>query len=140
MKKILIKDIKDIQSSAKDFISQFSEPSVIAFIGEMGAGKTTFIKAICKELDVTDTVNSPTFAIINEYETKNSKSIYHFDLYRMEKPEEVLDIGFEDYLYSGNWCFIEWPEIAERYFPEQVTKVKIEEVEDGQRELTFMES
>ena len=138
MKKIVIKDIEDIERSAKVFLNQFSEPSVVAFVGEMGAGKTTFIKAICKELEVLDTVNSPTFAIVNEYETQNSKSIYHFDLYRIKKSEEVLDIGFEDYLYSGNWCFIEWPEIAEQYLPEQVAKVKIEEKESGQRELTFM--
>lgn len=137
MSTIYINNISEIQESAKDFLSHFPKPSVIAFFGEMGAGKTTFIKAICQELGVIDTVNSPTFAIINEYEVEQGKNLYHFDLYRMEKPEEVVDIGFEDYLYSGNWCFIEWPEIAESYFPENLVRVKIEEIENGRRKISI---
>ena len=139
MTTIDIKSLSDIQEAAKAFLSHFEEPTVLAFFGEMGAGKTTFIKAICEELGVVDIVNSPTFAIVNEYEVKDAKSVFHFDLYRMEKPEEVLDIGFEDYIYSGNWCFIEWPAIAESYFPENIVRVKIEEVENEARILTFIE-
>lgn len=139
MKTIVIHSLSEIQDAAKVFLSHFEEPTVLAFFGEMGAGKTTFIKAICRELGVVDVVNSPTFAIINEYELIDAKNVYHFDLYRIEKPEEVLDIGFEDYMYSGNWCFIEWPSIAESYFPDNIVQVKIEEVEKGARILTFIE-
>jgi tRNA threonylcarbamoyladenosine biosynthesis protein TsaE len=106
-----------------------------AFYGTMGAGKTTFIKSICNQLGVVDTVNSPTFAIINEYATEGENQIHHFDLYRLEKEQELLDIGFEDYLYSNNWNFIEWPEIAEPFFTESVVKVEISEIEDGVREI-----
>jgi len=134
---ILIDDIKEIQNSAKHFLSHFHTPKIIAFLGEMGAGKTTFIKAICSELGVIDTVNSPTFSIVNEYETSEGKAIYHFDLYRIEQDNEVLDIGFEDYLYSGNWCFIEWPQIAESYLPKEAITVQIEEIENGKRKVTF---
>jgi len=140
MENIRITQLPKIQQAAQQFIEQIKEPAVIAFLGEMGAGKTTFIKAICTELGVIDTVNSPTFAIVNDYETEDGSNIYHFDLYRMEKAEEVLDIGFEDYLYSGKWCFIEWPEIAEKYLPENVIKVKIEEIEKGERLVSFIDS
>ena len=135
MDKLFINSLSEIQETAKDFLNLFTEPTIVAFIGDMGAGKTTFIKAICSELGVIDTVNSPTFAIINDYKTRTGENIYHFDLYRMEKPEEVEEIGFEDYLYSGKWCFVEWPEIAEHYFPENIVKVKIEELEDGKRQI-----
>ena len=137
MNKLYINSLSDIQETAKEFLSCFSKPTVVAFVGGMGAGKTTFIKAICKELGVIDTVNSPTFAIINDYETKDGSNIYHFDLYRIEKAEEVEEIGFEDYLYSGKWCFVEWPEIADSYFPNKIVKVKIEELEDGRRQLSI---
>lgn len=137
MKSIFIENINEIQNSAKEFLSHFKEPAVLAFFGEMGAGKTTFIKAICQELGVIDTVNSPTFAIVNEYQTKSENNIFHFDLYRMEKPEEVLDIGFEDYIYSGNWCFIEWPQIAEPFFPKQIVMINIEEVKNGVRKISI---
>ena len=137
MNRLYINSLSDIQDTAKEFLSLFSKPTVVAFVGEMGAGKTTFIKAVCKELGVVDTVNSPTFAIINDYETKDGSNIYHFDLYRIEKAEEVEEIGFEDYLYSGKWCFVEWPEIADNYFPNKIVKVKIEELEDGRRQLSI---
>jgi tRNA threonylcarbamoyladenosine biosynthesis protein TsaE len=137
MNTIFIENLKDIQTAAKSFLSCFSTPQLIAFYGEMGAGKTTFIKAVCSELGVIDTVNSPTFAIVNEYETNNGQIVYHFDLYRIEDTEELMDIGFEDYLYSKNWCFIEWPQIAEAYFPKTMVKVKIEELENGRRKIIF---
>ena len=138
MEDIYIKRVEDIRESAREFLEAFETPSIVAFIGEMGAGKTTFIKAVCAELGVIDIVNSPTFAIVNDYEGQNGNRIYHFDLYRIEKEEEILDIGFEDYIYSGNWCFIEWPEIAESYFPEHTVKVKIEALETGERILRFI--
>ncbi len=139
MDTIIIENLNKIDESAKQFLSYFSEPQVVAFHGEMGAGKTTFIKAICKQLDVVDVVNSPTFAIVNEYETERNDLVYHFDLYRMENPEEALDIGFEDYLYSGRWCFIEWPEIASQYLPKEIVQIKIEEQEKGKRKVSFIE-
>ncbi len=137
MKTIIIADINDIDNAAKEFLNIFPQPQIIAFTGEMGAGKTTFIKALCKTLGTMDTVNSPTFAIINEYEIESKKPIFHFDLYRLEQPEEVLDIGFEDYLFSGNWCFIEWPQIAEHYLPEQHVKVEIKEIGSGRRQISI---
>ena len=105
-----------------------------AFYGKMGAGKTTFIKAICEELGVTDVINSPTFAIVNEYRSDETvELIYHFYFYRIKKLDEVYDMGYEDYFYSGALCFIEWPELIEEVLPGDAVKVTIEEVEDGTR-------
>jgi tRNA threonylcarbamoyladenosine biosynthesis protein TsaE len=109
---------------------------VFAFYGKMGAGKTTFIKAICEELGVKDVITSPTFAIVNEYTTDNS-SIYHFDFYRIKKLEEVYDMGFEDYFYSGSLCLIEWPELIEEVLPDDAVKVNITENADGSRTIEF---
>lgn len=106
---------------------------VFAFHGSMGAGKTTFIKALCEELGVTETVGSPTFAIINEYKDGQGLPIYHFDFYRINKLEEVYDFGYEDYFYSGNLCLIEWPELVESLLPENTVRISIEELEDGSR-------
>ncbi len=139
MDAIIIENLSEIDKAAKQFLSYFSEPKVVALYGEMGVGKTTFIKALCKRLGVLDMVNSPTFAIVNEYETEHDNLLYHFDLYRMENPEEALDIGFEDYLYSGRWCFIEWPQIATQYFPKDIVQIKIEELEKGMRKISFIE-
>ena len=130
---IEIKNIADICSAAQAFIEQMGDGKIFAFYGTMGAGKTTFIRAICEELGVTETVTSPTFAIVNEYRTDNGKSIYHFDFYRINKPEEAFDFGCEDYLYSGNLCFIEWPELIEPLLPENTIKVSIRETENGTR-------
>ena len=109
---------------------------MFAFYGKMGAGKTTFIKAICEELGVDDVITSPTFAIINEYSGKD-ETIYHFDFYRIKKLEEVYDMGYEDYFYSGALCFIEWPELIEEVLPEDAVKVQITEKEDGTRAILF---
>lgn len=106
----------------------------------MGAGKTTFIKAICEELAVKDTVNSPTFSIVNEYETAEGEIIYHFDCYRINKIQEALDLGAEEYMYSDNYCFIEWPENIEQILPENAVNVEIEEMEDGVRMVTIFGS
>ena len=110
----------------------------IIIIGYMGAGKTTFIKAICDCLGVVDTVTSPTFAIVNEYQSDTvDYPIYHFDFYRIKKLEEVYDMGYEDYFYGGNLCFLEWPELIESLLPEDVTKVHITTEADGSRTITF---
>lgn len=105
----------------------------------MGAGKTTFTKAICEVLGVKDVITSPTFAIVNEYTDGNGNPIYHFDFYRIKKLEEVYDMGYEDYFYSGNLCLLEWPELIEEILPDNAIKVKIEEQQDGSRLVTLEE-
>ena len=102
---------EEIQQAAAQFVSAMGTSTVFAFYGKMGAGKTTFIKALCHELGVTDTVNSPTFAIVNEYEDATGNPVYHFDFYRIKKLSEAYDMGCDEYFYSGNPCFIEWPEL-----------------------------
>lgn len=134
---IRIKDINQIRSAARQFIDSMPAGKVFAFYGKMGAGKTTFIKAICEEMGVDDVITSPTFAIVNEYETAEAETIYHFDFYRIKKLDEVYDMGYEEYFYSGNLCFIEWPELIEDLLPDDATKVTIEEAEDGSRAITF---
>jgi tRNA threonylcarbamoyladenosine biosynthesis protein TsaE len=130
-----IKSLDTIRDTAREFINNMGERTVFAFYGAMGAGKTTFVKAVCEELGVKDVVNSPTFAIINEYEVNGRAPIFHFDFYRINKPEEAFDFGYEDYFYSGNICFIEWPEKIEALLPENCVKVTIEELADGSREI-----
>ena len=133
---IKIKNIETIREAAQEFIIHIGNHRVFAFYGEMGAGKTTFIKAICEELGVEDVITSPTFAIVNEY-TSNEGPIYHFDFYRIKKLEEVYDMGFEDYFYSGALCFIEWPELIEEVLPEDAVKVNITENADGSRTINY---
>ena len=130
-----IKSIKTINETARQFIKQIGDGTVFAFNGTMGAGKTTFIKAICEELGVTETVNSPTFSIVNEYETEDGRIIYHFDCYRINKMEEALEIGVEEYLYSGNLCFIEWSENIASLLPDSVVNVEITELANGERDV-----
>lgn len=130
---IVIENINEIRSAAREFLSNMGDNKVFAFHGSMGAGKTTFIKALCEELGVTETVGSPTFAIINEYKDGKGLPIYHFDFYRINKLEEVYDFGYEDYFYSGNLCLIEWPELVESLLPENTVRISIEELEDGSR-------
>ncbi len=133
---IKIQNIDTIRESAREFIQNIGEHKVFAFYGKMGAGKTTFVKAICEELGVEDVITSPTFAIVNEYEA-HDQSIYHFDFYRIKRLEEVYDMGYEDYFYSGALCFIEWPELIEDLLPEDAVKVTITENTDGTRSVTF---
>ena len=133
---IRINSLDTIHEAAKDFIKGMGDGKVFAFYGKMGAGKTTFIKALCEVLGVKDVITSPTFAIINEYTDGNNNPIYHFDFYRIKKLEEVYDMGYEDYFYSGNLCLLEWPELVEDVLPENVIKVTIEEQPDGSRLLT----
>lgn len=128
-----ISSLSALQKVARHLLDSFPEERVFAFYGSMGAGKTTFIKAICHELGSEDYVTSPTFALINEYTTKNSSVIYHFDFYRIKKIEEAFDLGYEDYVYSGNYCFIEWPEMIEQLLPAGIVEVRISEGENGVR-------
>ena len=134
---IKINNINEINMAAKQFVDAMGNNSVFAFYGKMGAGKTTFIKAVCEQLGVKDVINSPTFAIVNEYLDGRGEPIYHFDFYRIKRHQEVLDIGYEDYIYSGNICFMEWPELIEELLPEDAVKVTIEEDPDGSRRITF---
>jgi tRNA threonylcarbamoyladenosine biosynthesis protein TsaE len=134
--KIQINSIETIREAAKQFIAAMEDNTVFAFYGKMGAGKTTFIKAVCEELGVTDVINSPTFAIVNEYRSdETGELIYHFDFYRIQKIDEVYDMGYEDYFYSGALCFIEWPELIEDVLPGDAVKVCIEEQADGTRSI-----
>jgi tRNA threonylcarbamoyladenosine biosynthesis protein TsaE len=134
---IKIQDIDHIREAAREFITHMGQCRVFAFYGKMGAGKTTFVKAICEELGVEDVITSPTFAIINEYGLPDGDSLYHFDLYRIKKLEEVYDMGYEDYFYSGSLCFIEWPELIEDVLPDDAVRVSIEEQADGSRQVVF---
>ncbi|MCQ2959385.1 MAG: tRNA (adenosine(37)-N6)-threonylcarbamoyltransferase complex ATPase subunit type 1 TsaE [Bacteroidales bacterium] len=134
---IKIKVLEDLPQAAKAVKNALGNHTVLAFHGEMGAGKTTFIKALCSEFGVTDNVSSPTFAIINEYNTPENTTIYHFDLYRLETLEDLQNIGAEDYFYSGKICLVEWPELAEPLFPDNVLNIKISVLEDKTREICF---
>ena len=135
---IRIENLEKIREAAREFVANIGESTVFAFYGKMGAGKTTFIKAVCEELGVEDVITSPTFAIVNEYRSETSgELIYHFDFYRVKKIEEVYDMGFEDYFYSGALCFIEWPELCEEVLPEDTVKVTIEETPDSSRLISF---
>lgn len=137
MNRIVVKNINELPQAAEEFISKLGNNRVIAFYGNMGAGKTTFIKEICTALGVTDTVNSPTFAIINEYRKPDAGLIYHFDFYRINKTEEAYDFGYEDYFYSNELCLIEWPEKITSLLPENFLSVKIEANENGERVIEF---
>jgi tRNA threonylcarbamoyladenosine biosynthesis protein TsaE len=138
MRKIIINNIDNIRKCATEFITYIDDKTVFAFEGDMGAGKTTFIKAICEELGVKDVINSPTFSIINEYRNHISgESIYHFDLYRINKINEAQEIGIEDYLHSGSLCFIEWPEKIKNLLPENTLYISIKEKSDGSRTVSF---
>lgn len=124
-----------LQQVAEKLITQFSQQRVFAFYGKMGAGKTTFIQSICRLLGSSDNITSPTFALINEYKTNEESSLFHFDFYRINDLEEAFDLGYEDYLYSGDYCFIEWPEKIETLLPENYVAVKIEVDEDESRTI-----
>ncbi len=121
---------------AEKIINDHPENRIFALYGKMGVGKTTLIKAICNYLDVTDIVGSPTFSIVNQYLTKSGHTLYHFDFYRLRKLEEAYDIGYEDYFFSGNYCFIEWPEKIESLLPEDCIKIYLEE-NNGIRNIRY---
>lgn len=136
--KIEISSLNDIQRAAYEFLAAVDVNRVFAFYGAMGAGKTTFVKALCQELGVGDVVNSPTFAIVNEYHSDVlGTPVFHFDFYRIKRLEEAYDIGIDDYFYSGAPCFVEWPEMVEPLLPDDAVRVDIEELPDGRRLLTL---
>ena len=127
-----------LPEAARTFVRAIDQATVFAFYGKTGAGKPTFIKAVCEELGVTDVVNSPTFSIVNEYRSDTTgELIYHFDFYRIQRLEEVYDMGYEDYFYSGALCFLEWPELMEELLPADAVKVTISQQEDGSRRLEW---
>lgn len=134
---LTIKSIGTIGETAKQFVENIGDSRIFAFYGSMGAGKTTFVKAICEALGVEDVITSPTFAIVNEYTDGEGSPIYHFDFYRIKSIGEAYDMGYDDYFYSGNLCFLEWPELVESLLPEDTVKVTITEQADGSRLVEF---
>ena len=132
MIEIQIPSLDKIADAAREFVEQIGDKRVFAFYGGMGAGKTTFIKAVCEQLGVKDAVTSPTFAIVNEY-ASDFGPVYHFDFYRIKNQTEVMDLGFDDYAYSGNLCLMEWPELIEELLPENTVNVNISETPGGGR-------
>ena len=135
---IKIESLENYPSAAKEFIEKMGGNRIFAFYGKMGTGKTTFIKSICEAMGVKDIINSPTFAIVNEYEDAELNTIYHFDFYRIKSIAEVYNMGYEEYLYSNAYCFIEWPELIEELLPEESAKVYMEELADGSRHVRIV--
>ena len=133
---IRLRSLDGIEKAAEEFVSHMNG-KVLAFYGDMGAGKTTFIKAVCRQLGVEEVITSPTFSIVNEYTTGRGESVFHFDFYRIKKIEEVFDMGYEDYFYSGRFCFIEWPELVEQLLPSDAVKVVFQENADGSRTIEW---
>lgn len=134
----VIESLDKINEVAAAFIEKYGDKKVIAMYGNMGVGKTTFVKAICNYLNMEDDVNSPSFAIVNEYNS-SEKTIYHFDFYRINDPEEAYDFGYEEYFYSGNMCFVEWPEKIDNLLPNDCLNLKMEEDENGIRHIYIEE-
>ena len=134
-KTFVVKTIEALPAVAREVIPLLEEFPVVALYGPMGVGKTTFIKALCREMGVDDPVNSPSFAIINEYLTRQGERIFHFDFYRLKNEEELLDLGYEDYFYSGEVCLLEWPEKIENYLPDNCLVLQLQELSDGSREI-----
>ena len=132
-----VKNISELQMVAKELLPYMHSNPVITFYGKMGAGKTTLIKAICKEMGVKNTVTSPTFALVNEYTTSSNETIFHFDFYRINNIEEIYDFGYEEYFYSGHCCFVEWPELADSILPDDALQIKIFESSRGIRKISW---
>jgi len=139
MKTIKVNGLGDLYDAAGEILDSLEGRTIVALRGEMGAGKTTLIREICDRLGVADTVTSPTFAIINEYKDRGHRPVYHFDFYRINRIEEAFDFGYEEYFYSGNRCFIEWPEMVEPLLPKNTLICKFSELADGRRELVIEE-
>ncbi len=137
MNEITINGTGDLQRAAAEFLEKKGSGTVVALYGSMGAGKTTFITALCSVLGVDDVVTSPTFTIVNEYRDRGGKPVYHFDFYRINRIEEALDIGIFEYFDSGNLCLVEWPEMIEDLLPEDTLKVNIEILDENTRKLLF---
>lgn len=139
MKKVYfeLESLDKIHEAARYFLNAVGDANIFAIDGDMGVGKTTFIKAVCEELGVKDVITSPTFSLVNEYTDGKGEPVYHFDFYRIKKIDEVYDMGYEDYFYGGNLCFLEWPELIESLLPEDVTKVHITTEADGSRTISL---
>lgn len=133
MFKAEISSLSELNQVAEKFIDAHPADRIFAFYGKMGSGKTTFIKALCEKLQVTDYVTSPTFALVNVYETEQNREIFHFDFYRIKSMEELFDLGYEEYFFSDNYCFIEWPELIGPLLPPNTVKVRITESAAGSR-------
>lgn len=138
--KITINDISELEAAAQQFIKHIDNHKVFALYGEMGVGKTTFVKAVCQAMGVEENITSPTFAIVNEYKSGSGEPIFHFDFYRIENLEEAYDFGYEDYFYSGNICLIEWPELIEPLLPEDCVKIRITEHDNGSRVIESIQA
>ena len=132
---ITIKDKRQLHKAAKKFLETIRGNKIFAFYGAMGAGKTTFIKAICEELESIDIISSPTFTLVNEYRTKDGESLFHLDFYRIKKLDEVFDFGIEEYFSSGSYCFMEWPELIEGILPPETVKIRISAESDESRTI-----
>lgn len=130
---ITVNGLPDLENAAMQVINKVGKQKIIALYGQMGAGKTTLVKQICKALNVVDVVNSPTFSLVNEYLQPNGEPIYHFDFYRINKIEEAYDFGYEEYFFSGHLCLIEWPEIIEELIPQDAVKLLIKVVDENKR-------
>ena len=137
MKKLIAKKLEDLPQLVKTILDELPGEKIFALAGKMGAGKTTLIKAFCDEIGVVEVVASPTFSLVNEYTDQNGNSVFHFDFYRIEKIEEVYDIGYEEYFYSGSYCFIEWPELIMDLMPESFVSVKIEVTDNEERIIRY---
>lgn len=137
MRTITASSVSELKHVARTILSELPDQCIFAFNGKMGAGKTTLIKAFCEELGVEEVVTSPTFALINEYSGKDNKPIYHFDFYRIKNINEVFDIGYEEYFYSDNYCFIEWPEMVLELLPDSFVYISIKEENSGRRIIGY---
>lgn len=136
----LARNTDQLHPIAQDIINELPKGAVVALYGEMGAGKTTFVHALCEEMGIQGAINSPTFSIINEYETDNGELVYHFDFYRINSVEEAYDFGYEEYFNSGYYCFIEWPQLVESLLPPSVIRINIEVLVDETRKITLTDS
>ncbi len=129
--------LQQLPQIAQQIISQSSD-KILLFYGEMGVGKTTLIKEIVKQLEVDDIVTSPTFSLVNEYQSRKGETIYHFDFYRIENEEEAMDIGFDDYFYSNSWCLVEWPENVKNLVPLNAVEIHLSINDDETRSIKMM--
>ena len=136
-KQLIVENLIELPKAAATILKDIGSHKVIAFFGRMGVGKTTLIKALCQQMGVEDVVSSPTFALVNEYLSGTGEPVFHFDFYRIESIEEVFDIGYEEYIYSGHYCFIEWPGMIVELLPETFVYLSIEENDNGTRVIKY---